>query len=112
MKNLEDYINFESKYKNDIMDSDEIKMLEKIMESQPVLPISKSKQNKLSKVVKTNKYIFWRGKNEINVARESAGFKPASISIKQCLSCQVKFESEGKHNRMCQACRKGNSYED
>lgn len=112
MKNIEDYINSESKHNNDIMDSDEIKMLEKIMESKPALPIAKRKQNKLKNLVKTNKYIFWRGKNEIKVARDSAGFEPINITIRDCLSCQVKFESEGSHNRMCPGCRKGNSYED
>lgn len=112
LDDIEDLIKFESDIKNDIMDSDEIKMIEKIMETKALVTIPKSKQNKLNKIVKTNRYKFWLGKNEIDVARAEVGYKPIKIQVKKCLSCRGSFQSEGSHNRMCQLCRKDHGYQD
>lgn len=108
MIKLEDLIKTESLLNNDVMESEDIKLLEKIMESKPIVSIAKNKQNKLSRVVKNNRYLFWQGKNEIDVARNSVGFNPIKISIRKCLKCQASFESEGIQNRICELCRKSN----
>jgi len=42
----------------------------------------------------------------LNKFRKSIGLNPIKISKKKCLNCDVKFESEGKHNRMCNICAK------
>lgn len=112
MKSLDDIIKSESHIKNDLMESDEIRMIERIMETKSIVTIPKSKQNKINKVIKTNRRKFWLGKNEINVAREEVGYKPIKIQIKKCLSCRGNFQSEGSHNRMCQICRKESGYGD
>lgn len=39
--------------------------------------------------------------------RYAAGLTPntARAGPRKCLSCQITFDSEGPHNRMCNACR-------
>lgn len=64
--------------------------------------------NKLSK--NTTNEIFWQNKNEIKIARKVAGFNVINIRVKTCLSCYNNFESEGKHNRVCDDCRKENGF--
>lgn len=107
----------------DILESDEIRMLERILTSK-VVPLRKRKQDKITRSVKAykkngnrnptkvDKRLFWNGKNEFDVARAEIGFKPIKITTKVCLSCQAQFESEGSHNRMCINCRKSNGYQE
>jgi len=49
--------------------------------------------------------LFWVDKNELETARRIIGFTDIILTVRNCLSCCVKFESEGKHNRMCDGCR-------
>lgn len=44
-----------------------------------------------------------------SVTRLSVSVSKGS-NVKDCLSCQVGFESEGKHNRVCDKCRKENGF--
>ena len=39
--------------------------------------------------------------------RYAAGLTPNTTraGVKKCLRCQIMFDSEGPHNRMCSACR-------
>lgn len=49
------------------------------------------------------KYIVYE-KNSIQVIRKELGMGESKINIRNCLSCAEKFESEGKHNRLCLEC--------
>lgn len=69
---------------------------------------SKKITNKISKD-NTNE-IFWENKNELEIARKEIGFDPIDIKIRNCLTCAIRFESEGKHNRVCDTCRKDNGF--
>lgn len=53
---------------------------------------------------------FWKDKNELDVARKGISLSPIQVSIKNCLTCATRFESEGKHNRVCDDCRKENGF--
>lgn len=74
---------------------------------------SKKKKNLNAKLTKkgqnpreTNE-LFWLDKNEIQTAREELALDSIAIVTRNCLSCYESFESEGKHNRLCDDCRKG-----
>lgn len=41
---------------------------------------------------------------DINKTREALGLKPIKYIIRECLKCDVKFESNGPNNRMCDDC--------
>lgn len=50
------------------------------------------------------KYI---GKTEIRGLNSP---KSTASNTRNCLSCTLEFESEGKHNRICDCCRKENGF--
>lgn len=37
--------------------------------------------------------------------------KSSKINVRNCLRCFEQFQSQGKHNRLCEDCRKQNGYE-
>ena len=48
--------------------------------------------------------------DEINELRELCKLPPIQPKVRKCLKCNMRFESQGNHNRLCDSCRKP-SYE-
>lgn len=43
--------------------------------------------------------------NAIQAVRNIVGMEPVKITVRTCLGCSEKFESEGISNRLCEECR-------
>lgn len=105
------------------IDPDDISIAQQFYTTTKVLEQNKLKRlnskkkkhlnTKLSKdkwCTKSTNEVFWENKNEIQTARKGVGFNQIKINVRNCLSCGIKFESEGTHNRVCDDCRKENGF--
>ena len=80
--------------------------------SKEVKRLNPKKNKKITAKISKNttNEIFWENKNELAIARKEIGFDPIELKIRNCLTCAIRFESEGKHNRVCDDCRKENGF--
>lgn len=68
--------------------------------------------NKASKIKKLNskKKVSQVKSNEFNNVRKRLNLPVVEVKVRNCLTCRIDFESEGKQNRICNDCRKENNF--
>jgi hypothetical protein len=65
--------------------------------------VTNKKTGKVSLVKDREKYIVHE-ENPIKVVRRVLKMDEIKLTVRNCLGCSEKFESEGIHNRLCNEC--------